>query len=480
MLIGALLVAAGCLAALGRLPDAPAAGPNVIVIMTDDMRVDDLQFMPHTLHLLAAQGVSFSQALSPYPLCCPARAELLSGQFSHNNGVRGNGWPRGGYYRLDSTNTLPVWLDDAGYETAFMGKYLNEYGERDPLEIPPGWDHWDGAVRGIYNYSDVTTNHLGQVVAHPRIYQTNLFDAETTQLVDSYASSDRPFFLWTSFVAPHTQCSRSHPRPGSGSCWRPPPPAYGDAGSFDNLVLPDDPSVNETDMSDKGRFMQGLPVLPPERIATLHEARILRIESLQSVDRAVAHLISELKATGQYDNTYVVFTSDNGMQFGEHRWVGKILGYEPSVRVPLLMIGPGIPAGQVRSQAVTMVDLAATIADATGAPPQRLLDGQSLLPLARGDVPDGRNRIVPLEAGPRNDSADGWLYRGVRTDRYTLLVWRDKDVELYDRRRDPYEMRSVAGDPSYAGVQTRLMHHLHHLEDCKGSACMAWWKTPVG
>jgi arylsulfatase A-like enzyme len=247
-----------------------------------------------------------------------------------------------------------------------------------------------------------------------------------------------------------------------------------------HLVLPVDPSVNEADMSDKGRFMQRLPLIGPDRLTALYQDRIQRIEALQSVDRAVAHLVAELKATGQYQNTYLIFTSDNGIQLGEHRWVNKILGYEPSVRVPLVMTGPGIPAGQVRHQAVTMVDLAATIADAAGATPGRLLDGQSLLPLARGDVPDTRNRVVPLEAGPLNHTSAGWLYRGVRTDRYTLLVWKDGDVELYDRRRDPYEMRSVAGQPAYAGVQHRLEHRLHRLENCAGSACLDWWTLPTG
>jgi N-acetylglucosamine-6-sulfatase len=156
------------------------------------------------------------------------------------------------------------------------------------------------------------------------------------------------------------------------------------------------------------------------------------------------------------------------------------LGYEPSLRVPLLMSGPGIPAGTVVHQAVTMVDLAATIADITGTNPGRVLDGQSLLPLARGKVPDVQNRIVPLEAGPRNDTSPGWLYRGVRTDQYTLLVWRNKDVELYDRKRDPYEMHSVAGNPAYAAVQRRLTHDLHRLESCKGSDCLAWWNPSTG
>jgi arylsulfatase A-like enzyme len=455
-------------------------GPNVIVIMTDDMRADDLQFMPHTLHLIADRGATFRQMLSPYPLCCPARAELLSGQFSHNNGVQGNAWPRGGYYKLDSTNTLPVWLDNAGYQTAFMGKYLNEYGARDPLEIPPGWDFWDGSVTGVYDYTHVITNRLGQLTTHPHIYQTSLFDGESTSLIDSYAHIDRPFFMWTSFVSPHQECSEADMPAGDRTCWHPPPPEYRDIGSFDNLVLPPDPSVNEANMSDKSYFMQKLRLLAPGQLAAQQHSRIVRIEALQSVDRAIAHMVAELKKTGQYRNTYLLFTSDNGLQFGEHRWVGKILGYEPSLRVPLLMSGPGIAAGTVVHQAVTMVDLAATIADITGTKPGRVLDGQSLLPLARGKVPDVQNRIVPLEAGPRNDTSPGWLYRGVRTDQYTLLVWRNKDVELYDRKRDPYEMHSVAGNPAYAAVQRRLTHDLHRLESCKGSDCLAWWNASTG
>ncbi len=449
--------------------------------MTDDMRLDDLQHMPNTLHLLADQGVTFRQMLSPYPLCCPARAELLSGQYSHNNGVEGNAWPRGGYYKLDSTNTLPVWLQEQGYETAFMGKYLNQYGEKDPYEVPPGWDFWMGSLKGIYNYNHVTTDLGGQVAAYPDVYQTNLFDTRSTELVNTYAESDRPFFLWTSYIAPHSQCTALEVAEETRlNCWGPPPPAYGDEGTFADLPIPDTPSINEADMSDKGTFMRALNLFSAQRLQGLHRERIKRLETLQSVDRAVAHLVARLKATGQYDNTYLIFTSDNGIQLGEHRWQNKILGYEESVRVPLIISGPGLPHGVVRNQAVTIVDLAATIADMTHTTPQRLLDGESLLPLARGDVPDGRDRVVPLEAGSRDNVSPGWLYRGVRTDRYTLLVWRNGDTELYDRRRDPFQIDSVAGQPEYAAVQRDLTLRLQRLENCQGAGCLEWYTAPVG
>ncbi len=171
VVVGALVIVAACLASLGKQVDPPTTGPNVIVITTDDMRLDDLQYMPNTLRLLADEGVTFSQMLSPYPLCCPARAQLLTGQYSHNNEVQGNAWPRGGYYKLDGTNTLPVWLHDGGYETAFMGKYLNEYGERDEYEIPPGWDYWMGSVAGIHDYHRVTTSQGGRIVTHSGVYR---------------------------------------------------------------------------------------------------------------------------------------------------------------------------------------------------------------------------------------------------------------------------------------------------------------------
>ncbi len=468
------------LSALGQPYLPPAHGPNVILIMTDDMRMDDLQFMPNTLRLLAAQGATFPQMLSPYPLCCPARAEVLSGQYSHNNGVQGNAWPRGGYYKLDNANTLPVWLRAHGYETSFMGKYLNEYGLRDQYEVPPGWDIWDGSLRNVYNYNDVTLNQNGQVVRYPGVYQTDLFDQDSTELASQFKSSDRPSFMWVSYVAPHGECSPTTlPRRLTvGGCWHPPTPEVVDQGTFANLPPLQNPSINEADMSDKSAFMRALPLLTHNQLAEQQFDRIQRIESLQSVDRAVAHLVATLKATGEYRNTYIMFTSDNGIQLGEHRWRGKVLGYEPSVLVPLIIEGPGIPHGVVRQQEVTTVDLAATITDMTNTTAGLPLDGTSVLPVATGAVPDTGDRIVPLEAAPIHGDNPRWLYQGVRTNRYTLLLWDNGDVELYDRQHDPLEDNSVAGNPAYATIQHLLLTKLRQLRSCAGPDCIAWLGPP--
>ncbi len=481
LLVGVLAVLLGTagLSSYGQAQGLPAKGPNVIVVMTDDMRLDDLAYMPNTLRLLADRGATFAQMISPYPLCCPARAELLTGQFSHNNGVQGNAWPRGGYYRLDGSNTLPVWLHANGYETAFMGKYLNQYGDRDPLEIPPGWDDWNGSVKHIYNYDNLLANENGDLVSYHGIYQTDLFDQSEQQMVRQFAQSDRPFFLWMSYIAPHAECStRGVPRGLRRGCWHAPEPEVDDRGTFSQLPPLQNPAINEKDMSDKGAFMRRLPRLSPHKMALEDADRIARIESLQSVDRAIAHLVATLHRTGEYKNTYIIFTSDNGIQLGEHRWRFKVLGYEPSVRVPLLIAGPGIPAGVVRHQQVSTVDLTATIADMTGTTPGLRQDGESLLPLATGRQAGDRNRVLPLEAGPLNNTSPGWLYRGVRTDRYTLLHWPNGDVELYDRRHDPYEVASVANEPRYADIQQRLTRLLDRLETCAGTQCLAYLNPP--
>ena len=190
--------------------------------------------------------------------------------------------------------------------------------------------------------------------------------------------------------------------------------------------------------------------------------------------------MAELKRTGEWQNTYVIFTSDNGVALGEHRWLGrKSLPYEEMLRVPLIMTGPGIPAGAQRDQAVTMGDVATTIADIAGVPTGVAQDGESLLPLATGTQPDGRDRMVPIESGPFRGKGGKWLFRGVRTDQYTYFHWGDGFVELYDRDADPYQVQSVANDPEYADVLTYLRDVSSELETCAGGDCLRVYEGPA-
>ncbi|MGH3354471.1 MAG: sulfatase family protein [Nocardioidaceae bacterium] len=452
----------------------PGERPNIVLISTDDQTAAEMRWMPKTRALLGGgAGTRFSDSLSPHPLCCPARAMMLTGQFAQNNGVRSNFWPYGGYYKVDSNNTLPVWLKQAGYQTAFLGKYLNEYGLLNPAEVPPGWDHWRAPVKsGIYDYFNYTMNEDGELEPSDGTYQTDYYASETENVISQMAARDKPFFIWQSNLAPHSACPTSTSITGSG-CWESVTPSTTYDHVFDDVPLPQrrDPSFNERDVSDKPQVISKLGPLGPARQAHLNELFQRRIESLQSVDDSVARTVAALDEAGELDDTLILFTSDNGYLLGQHRYQSKILGYEESLRVPLLMRGPSVPAGVRRSATVGTVDLAPTIMSAAGAKPGLRVDGRDLLPVAAGQAP-GWDTIL-IQGGPRKpNSGDQWLYRGVRTQRYTYMEYpRTSEVELYDRQRDPYQLENAAGDPVYREVQSELQRRLRRLEVCAGADC---------
>ena len=158
---------------------APAERPNVVVIMTDDQDFRSMSVMPKTRRLIGAAGVTFDRNFVNYPLCCPSRATFLTGQYAHNHGVLWNNFPDGGYRLLDGSETLPVWMGRAGYRTIHIGKYLNEYGEDDPTEVPKGWDDWYGGVDPTtYDYYGMTINHNGSLETYARTrrnYSTDVY-----------------------------------------------------------------------------------------------------------------------------------------------------------------------------------------------------------------------------------------------------------------------------------------------------------------
>jgi N-acetylglucosamine-6-sulfatase len=250
---------------------------------------------------------------------------------------------------------------------------------------------------------------------------------------------------------------------------------------FDDVPLPQRrvPSFNEADVSDKPKWISRPPLRRAEQ-QHLTELFQRRIESLQSVDDAVARTLSALDEVGELDDTLVIFSSDNGYLLGEHRFSGKIVGYEPSLQVPLLMRGPGVPAGRRSAETVGTLDLAPTIADAAGATPGLDVDGRSMLPIAAGKA-KGWDTLL-IQGGPRLPrSGDEWIYRGVRTDRYTYLEYkRTGERELYDRRLDPNQLHNVVGEPRYAAAQAELRRRLLALQDCAGADCRERFGPVVG
>jgi N-acetylglucosamine-6-sulfatase len=283
------------------------------------------------------------------------------------------------------------------------------------------------------------------------------------------SSDDQPFFLWASYLAPHTAC----PATAAGKeCWGYPTPSLEYAQTFDHVAPPQrgNPAYDEANVSDKPRMIAGKDPLTGQDEHHLTELFQRRIESLQSVDDGVARTLAALQEAGELDNTLVIFTSDNGYLLGEHRTAGKILGYEPSLAVPLLMRGPSVPAGVRRNATVGTVDLAPTIAAVGGANPGLPVDGRNLIPVATGARPGWETILI--QGGPKSKHASGWLYRGVRPRRYTYMDYgRAGDIELYDRRRDPFEVHNVAGAPAYARTEAELRRRLLRLEHCAGTQC---------
>ncbi|HSJ22283.1 MAG TPA: sulfatase [Nocardioidaceae bacterium] len=470
-------------------PVAADAGsrPNIVLFSADDMRADDLEFMPRTRQLLGRAGTTFTDAISNYPLCCPARAVLLTGQYSHNNGVQGNKWPAGGHRKFYETGaeleTLPVWLKRAGYNTGLVGKYLNNYGATNseqastgPRYVPPGWDEWHASVGGVLKYYCVTLNHNGRLRRHPGEYQTDLYTSLSTDFIREYAGKEKPFFLWASHFAPHVGVSPRANDICGKAAGLPVPAAERHKQMFDGLPLPEAPSINEEDMSDKGTYMNGRAKQDLGRMGASHRSRI---ESLQALDESVADTVAALKAKGVLDDTLFVFTSDNGWLLGEHRAHKKTLPYEEALKVPLMMRGPGLPTNEQRHQPVSLVDIPATVLELAGATATKPQDGVSLMGHL-GDPGRLARRIMPIEAGPEPDIQKRhnlimplWLYRGVRSSQYSYIAWQimgSEEEEFYDLDEDPFQLDSRHEATSQALITARAYYE--KLRDCAGPTCV--------
>ncbi|MBA2554311.1 MAG: sulfatase [Geodermatophilaceae bacterium] len=458
---------------LTPLPVTPKAGdrPNIILITSDDQRADDMVAMQRTEELIGDEGTTFDRAYASFPLCCPSRASMLTGQYAHNHGVLGNGGNGiGGFKDFDGSSTLATWLQDAGYSTNFVGKYLNRFGTVRPVEVPPGWDDFRGSLAGG-NYFETVLFQNGESQTYDDVNQTDLYAGISSDLITERAADDEPFFLWASFYAPHNGRPSEDDDPVDGIGTPAVAPRHQDV--FEGTPLPEDPSFDEQDVSDKPEAVSSQPALPAALQDDLTELHQQRLESLLALDEGIEHMMSALEASGELDNTVIVFTSDNGYMLGEHRiHAGKTVMYEPSARVPLLVRGPGFPVGVTRQQPVALVDLAPTFVDMARATAGLTMDGVSLLPPAQ-DSEAGTDRVIVIEAGPEEVGQE-WNYRGVRNARYVYVEYGESgETELYDMAEDPYQLENLTFSPSAADRQVvaDMADLLDALRDCAGTAC---------
>jgi N-acetylglucosamine-6-sulfatase len=466
MLALALAVASG----LGPSASAQAQGakPNLLVIMTDDLETDDLKALP-SVRGLAEQGTTFSNSFVGYSLCCPSRATYLTGQYNHNNGVLSNAPPDGGFGRLDHTNTLPMWLQAAGYHTTHIGKYLNGYESASfHTTVPPGYSDWQGLAIGTYRMYDYSINDNGTLVPYgtaPADYQTDVLANRAVAAIRARVRSSQPFYLKFSPLAPH----------GSGAVaghnGQGPDPAPRHRGAFAGEPLDVGPAYDEVDVSDKPASIQGLPRISAQARAGIDTRNRRRLASLLAVDEAITRMIAELRAAGELDQTIIAFTSDNGWQEGEHRVVqGKVRVYEPSIRVPLIIRGPGFAAGAVAPAMAINVDLPRTLAAVAGAVPGRVQDGLDLREVAGGSQ---RALARPLlnETGVPGLSNRNF-HQAIRTGTHKYVEHAGGERELYDLRSDPDELVNVADDPAQAATLAQLDARLEVLKTCAGESCV--------
>ena len=439
--------------------DAVGGGrPNIVLILTDDMRTDELRYMPKTQRLLVDQGVRFTHAISPHPLCCPARAELASGQYGQNNGVRHNDGPWGGFRALlEPDQNIGRWLHATGYQTSYHGKYLNGYEHARPLRAPQGWTIWDAQLSGIYTY--VRGRFFdGDRVRHQ--YVTRTMEERSGDAIRRFADRRAPFFTVINHVAPHVTLEPPHLPVAQEK--------YADL--YRDLRPPffDSPSFNEPRVGDLPRSLR-FPKVSRARTAELFRARI---RSLRSVDDAVAQTVRRLDRLGELDNTYLVFTSDNGYALGEHRLKGKNYLVDEVLDVPLVIRGPGFTPGTTDDTPVTLVDLVATFVDWGDAVPGQRIDGISIERL-RAHERRLRDTILVQTGDRQRDSTPGWAFRGVTTDRY-LFGYRagaPRKGVLFDRRTDPYALRNRFWDRDYRRIRKILTHRTAVLSRCSGGDC---------
>lgn len=434
-------------AAVKPLAEGAEPGPNIVMILVDDFSMnlmpDDLGELARTMPNLAQmrrEGITFDNYFVNNSLCCPSRAVIYTGKLPHNTGVLTNGGPTGGVQQFNAkgndTQTFGVALNGQSYATGMMGKYLNGY-LADGGGIPPGWSEW--AVAGnAYSNFNYTINHNGALITPAPHMTDQLSEMGRAFIADA---SEGPFFLELSTYSPHAPYT--------------PPARYADA--FMDMTYPRTPAFNARPDKHAPQWLHDIPELNRSFIRKIDEIYRMRVQSVAGVDDMIGDIRTTLEELGLSEDTYVIFTADNGYHLGEYSLrAGKMTPFDIDIRVPLVVVGPGIAAGSRVDDIAMTIDLYPTFADLAGLPPSASVDGQSLVPILQGQPGSGRTIAVvehkraKFEAGDPDDSGpkagDPPTYVALRTKEALYVEYLDgsKEISYYDLASDPHQLRNIA------------------------------------
>ncbi|KAI0023751.1 arylsulfatase [Xylariomycetidae sp. FL0641] len=490
---------AAALGAVGTL----AKQPNIVLIMTDDqdLVMDSVKHQKRLLEMIGGNGVTVTNHYTTVSQCCPSRGAMLRGQAAHNTNLTNVDAPGGNYDKWvllgEDKDYLPYWLRSAGYKTEYIGKLLNGvtiFNYNKPA--PRGWDNIDVLLDPYtYEFNNVVMSENGaRPLSYPGYHQSDVIRAKALARLDYLTSLDQPFYLQLAPTSPHDQSQTGLP----------PTPLARYADDFADLEAPRNPNFNTADQSQQDKkpsWWKALPVLNETQIATGDDHYRHRVRSLLGIDDIIEDVVNKLAETGELENTYVIYTTDNGFHIGQHRDLGgKTSPYREDTNLPMYVRGPNIPAGSVSTIPSTHIDLAPTFLSIAGLsedewPPY--LDGTSLLPQWEGTTSAaaaaaaGREILNVEYWGGSRLEAPGWVFEEGSRDNNsykTLRIvdeaqswlysrWCTGDTELYNTTADPWELENLAGSsaPELQRVQQRLNALLMATKSCAGATCRNPW-----
>ncbi|KAF9899686.1 hypothetical protein BX616_002894 [Lobosporangium transversale] len=479
----------------GRGHDHHNQKPNFLVFLTDDqdLHMNSLDYLPLVQKYIRDEGTEFTNYYTTTAMCCPSRVSLWSGQFAHNHNVTDEAPPHGSYTKFVAQNLdqnwLPAWLQKQGYSNNYIGKFIN--GVSPTLKhAPKGFDkdHWEPLVEpNIYTfYSPTFSTNDGPLEAHSGVYQTDIISDKSIAILDGLAQNkSQPFLFVISPTAPHDEVWVNGT---SGVLFTPPIPAKRHEGLFKNVKVPRVPNFNP-DVNDKPSWIGALPKLPDSEIDRIDAKYRARLQSLQATDELVERVIKRLEHNGQLDNTYIVYTTDNGYHLGTHRmYAGKQTPYEEDTNIPFIIRGPGIAKGKKSSAVATHTHFPATVLKLADLPIPDELDAHSI-PVLENKAIYGKDQpteafAVEFWSNAFFEDAIGRFntndYKSVRLigQGYNLLytVWCTGEREYYDLVKDPFQVKNIYEETPF-NVLDRLDALLNVLRTCKGPTCRDPWSV---